>query len=143
VVAAKGSRLQTSHYSFVDREAMLLPAAVLYYRLRQVDHSGRFTHSTIVALAVNRDQSTGVSVQVYPNPFVQDLVLQLSNVPASGKNDQVSLHTTDGRIVYQRKLSVSGNTTVQLTGLPHLTPGIYLLRVSINGNVYTVKLFRD
>ena len=83
-----------------------------------------------------------MSVHVYPNPFVQDIVLQLTNVPASGKDDQVSLHTADGRLVYQRKLSVTGNATIHLTGLPNLTPGIYLLRANINGNVYTVKLFR-
>jgi hypothetical protein len=142
-VAATGNSTQTMHYSFVDKDAMLLPAAAVYYRLRQIDRDNRFAHSVIVLLPVKQTANAEVMVQAYPNPFARELTLLLTNVTATDANDQVTLYTADGKAVYRRKLVAAGNTTIQLADLPALTKGLYLLQVTINGKEHSIKVLQE
>lgn len=65
------------------------------------------------------------------------------NVTATSETDHVVLYAADGRVVYRRKLSIVGDTTLLLNDLPDLKGGVYLLQASINGKLYTLKLIKE
>jgi hypothetical protein len=89
---------------------------------------------------VKRIANAVVTVQAYPNPFVRELTLLLTNVTATDANDQIILYTADGKAVYRRKLVAAGNTTIHLADLPALSKGLYLLQVTINGKEHLIKM---
>jgi hypothetical protein len=120
---------------------MELPTSILYYRLRQVDIDGKFTYSIVVAIKTDRNLGEP-EISVYPNPFNESITIRVVAVNASDETDQVALYSLDGRIVYQRKIAQRGSATILLEDLPSLTPGIYLLKTTINGKMYTLKLIR-
>jgi hypothetical protein len=140
-VQASGTSSQVNDYQYLDKNAMELPAKTLYYRLRQVDIDGKFTYSTIVTVAVQQT-STAPSVRAYPNPFNQDITLQILNVTATGQSQSVGLYSVEGKLLYQQRIVYTGNTTVLLNNLPALTPGVYMLQVVIDKRSFIIKMIK-
>jgi hypothetical protein len=67
-------------------------------------------------------------LQVYPNPFVNDLYVEVEDIAGSA---QMELFTWDGRSVFQRNLTLNSSaaTYLDLNGVG-LVPGAYLLRIT-------------
>lgn len=141
-VAAAGNSLQTNTYTYPDVNALLLPVRTLYYRLKQMDMDGHFIYSSIVTIPVLR-AGNEPAVLAYPNPFTQNITLQLVNISASDENDRIALYSLEGKLLYQKKIANAGNTTVLLNGLPNLTSGVYMLQAVLNKKLYTIKMVRQ
>jgi hypothetical protein len=142
-VKAAGNSNRTTNYSFTDNGAMQTKTKMLYYRLRQVEKDGRFTYSSVVAIPVRTAAVIQEVVTAYPNPFRQSITLKIVNVTTSGQSDHVGLYSMEGRLVYQRSLTNRSSETVLLSDLPQLTSGVYLLKVVLNGQLYTIKMIRE
>ena len=115
---------------------------MLYYRLKQIDIDGKSKYSDIAAIPVSNNNRE-ITVQAYPNPFNQAITLKVITVTSTDQTDMVSLYSLDGTMLYQRKLSMKGNATILLQDLPSLAPGVYLLKTSVKGKMYTIKLVRQ
>ncbi len=84
----------------------------------------------------------GMSLNLYPNPLTagQVLTAEIENLFVS-TTATVTIRTLTGLKVYERAQAVTpGSNKVQLS-LPSLTPGSYLVSVSIYNNQYTKQLF--
>ncbi|AMR26744.1 hypothetical protein A0257_06220 [Hymenobacter psoromatis] len=110
IVAGQGTTAQARQYTALDQAA---PAAVLYYRLAQVDTDGHTTFSPAVALAGT------TTAALYPNPARDRLV-----VPAPA-GTQVRVLDLTGRVLQTGFLPPSGEVSVA-----SLPAGTYLLRLS-------------
>ena len=141
-VQAAGTSYRTNNYSSIDVGAALLGSQKLYYRIRQVDKDGKFTYSIIVAISISQNNAAP-SITAYPNPFTQNINLKIITVSPTDQTDHVSLYSSDGKILYQRKLVNRGNATILLDDLPALTRGVYLLKASVAGKLYTIKMIRN
>lgn len=141
-VQAAGNSSLTNNYAYTDKEAMILPYDVLYYRLRQVDNDGKFTYSIIISIRIPRNSAEPL-VSAYPNPFRQNITLKIIAVTPTDKTDNVELYSLDGKNLYNKKLQQRGSATILLDNLPQLTPGVYLLKTIINGKLYTIKMVRE
>ena len=105
-VAGAGTSSQSHAYQFIDQQLARYAAALVYYRLRQVDADGTGTYSPVRTVAVPFE--AGLLVQAYPNPSAP-----AGEVSLSIRTDQsgpATLWLTDalGRLVGQQQLSLPG-----------------------------------
>jgi hypothetical protein len=124
-IAAKGT---ASTYSHTDAQPY---NGVNYYRLKFKNVSGSISYSPIVTATVNAP--LGNSIQVYPNPVVNQLTITTTN----WQNTTVNIVDVKGAIIKTVRLTAQ-QTAIDVTALPS---GMYSVR-SYNGNnlIKTVKI---
>lgn len=141
-VNAAGNSNQDIHYTYTDANIGRYGAAVIYYRLKQVDKDNRFEHSRIVRLKLNA--AGGQEIKVYPVPFTSTLTIDISALTGDLR-DQVKLELVDisGRIIYSRSSRISnGQTSIVLTGLSSLPTGLYNLRLFNPHKTHSIKVIK-
>lgn len=141
-VPAAGNSSSTRGYDYTDANAATTSVRTLYYRLRQVDLDGRFTYSTIVAVPLRQVSVTEV-VKAYPNPFRDHITIRIISVTTVSESDHVGLYDANGKMVYQRRIKDRRSETVLLNNLPPMAAGAYLLKVALNGTLYTLTLIKE
>jgi hypothetical protein len=133
VKAAGNSSIQRdyalTHNSPVD--------GVNYYRLKQVDINNNFGYSNIVAINFT---IKGVNIgAVYPNPFINQLKVNIS----SDRNEVVNIQLSDnlGRVLKTLSVSVQkGVNNASLDNLAGLAPGVYNVEVKTSYSTFRYKL---
>jgi subtilisin-like proprotein convertase family protein len=85
---------------------------------------------------------SATSFTVYPNPFVNSLVVQFQN--SGNENASISLTDTEGREIFIHDLSAAENQSGQviLDGLNDLSQGIYFVKLNIGSRVAIQKVVR-
>ncbi|MFP4556408.1 MAG: T9SS type A sorting domain-containing protein [Bacteroidales bacterium] len=73
---------------------------------------------------------TNTIVSVYPNPVNEKLTVRIN--PQRPSNIEMQLVSPVGQTVFQKKEWLDGLTTIQLN-VTNLSPGVYLLRVMVDG----------
>lgn len=136
-LTAAGTSTAAHSYQYLDAAA---PAGPSYYRLRQVDFDGTSAYSPVVVLtrAANLSSPGAAKPQAFPTLFtdVLNVALPGSEAPQAAT---VTLLTLDGRTVYSHSLALSATPQV-LSGLPTLTPGLYLLRTTTAAGTTTQRV---
>ncbi len=80
-----------------------------------------------------------VGLSISPNPFVDYLQIELEN-PSLNDNIILQIYDLVGKAQYREQLS-STQTPIQVA-LPGLTPGIYLVQIQWQGQVYSSKMIK-
>ncbi|KAA0990388.1 T9SS type A sorting domain-containing protein [Dyadobacter aurulentus] len=108
------------NYQYLDTNPS---AGSNYYRLKQLDHDGKFAYSKIV----NVNFGKASRMFVYPNPTMGDLFIETER--ASGR-----IQITDmlGRTVFEKHM-VNPRTYIDVKGL---SPGMYILREGASSQVF-------
>ena len=117
-VPAAGNSSAPRSYSWTD-ETLPTRAALLYYRLRQIDVDGTATFSPV--RTVSHSLTAKTQLLVYPNPAHGAVHVQLLGPPPT---EPVQLLNAHGQIV-QTQPTLGANGMMPLTGLP---AGLYVLR---------------
>ncbi|GAB2543064.1 hypothetical protein GCM10027189_27430 [Rufibacter soli] len=127
-------------YEFMDRAPR---GPVTYYRLKQVDLDGASELSNVIAVKRALTGSSNAQVKVYPNPFVQNLNLEVEAAEAGQMN--VVLYYVTGKKAFEQVISVEkGAAVVELPlGNASLSAGIYILTTEINGQVTTSRVVKQ
>jgi len=95
--------------------------------------------------AVMTEEARKVRMVTYPNPFSDNIKIDFNN---SSANNKVSVDIVDmaGRLVYRRdagRISAGMNTLRLDVSGSALMPGVYMVRLNINGRVvHTAKMVR-
>ncbi|MBN8701032.1 MAG: T9SS type A sorting domain-containing protein [Chitinophagales bacterium] len=119
-------------YQFKDNIADLQGKTVVYYRLKQVDVDGKFTYSNV--LAVRLQSKTGVTMQVSPNPFTENLSMRFS--ATENGTAQIRIINSYGQTLLSKQSSITkGFNNLQVEGLSQLAPGMYIAQLVMNGAV--------
>lgn len=79
-----------------------------------------------------------LKIEVNPNPFDEGFVIRTNYT--GGENFKMSIYDLAGRQVHQQQLM--GNSQ-QMVSLPDLPAGLYLLTLSRNDNVVSIKLEKE
>ena len=116
-VKSKGNSASTLEYDAVDNTP---ETGISYYRLKQVDISGKSTYSKSIAVSIT---PTEKELKVYPNPTTTILNLQISD--ATSRSLTYTLYTINGKLIEQQQIN-SNTTTITTSGLAN---GTYLLQV--------------
>ena len=110
-----GDSNQSRDYAFID----LLPDAITYYRLKQIDFDQSFSYSRIITVKRRAESS---KVKVYPNPSDRQLFIEADN-----KAQEFRLFTSQGAVVKQAQaIPAKGLDTSSLQS------GLYILTIGEN-----------
>ncbi len=131
-VEAQGSTAFENHYSFVDES----PArGINYYRLKQIDNNGDFTHSPVRQLSFDSPQ--GGKIRFSPNPVIDEIEVQ--NLTA---NKIETIYITDDANKLIRTIQVDATQDRHKYDLSELNSGVYYVRFVGGTNVITEKLIK-
>lgn len=111
-IAGAGNSLEKKEYQFTDKNAR---NRTVFYRLKQIDNSGQFDYSGIIALPI-----TEAIPHIYPNP-VRD-ILQI--VGCAEEEMTYEIATVAGAITTSGKLPVDGRLDVSA-----LPSGVYVFKI--------------
>jgi hypothetical protein len=139
-VKGKGNTTDMTIYSSVDAKAFATTSTrTLYYRLVQEDANGAKEISNTIKVTL--DKMTLSDVAIYPNPFSHEVSLSVDL--ASATDAKIIVTDLTGRKVHEMSLAVqAGSNTLQTSGLDLLPKGMYLLQLSLNGEVSVHKLLK-
>lgn len=134
-VSAKGVNSNSiSTYTYVDKDANLNETN--YYRLRQIDISGKEAYSKVVSVSPISELNTS-SIKVYPNPIVDKAMAEL--IITEG---EATIEITDmsGRSIKVWTINcTNGINYISLDDTDKLNTGMYILKVTSSGIIKSSK----
>jgi SdrD B-like domain len=114
-------------YSLQDRNPM---SGINYYRLRMVDNDGSYTHSKVISVNFNKNESF-VTVE---NPAVNGEFMVMTDLV----NPTFNLLSTIGSNIETKVVSVDKNKF--MVRVPNYISGTYFLTITSNGKLVTKKI---
>ncbi len=136
-VAGAGNSIELLDYNYTDYSAA---GGDNYYRLVQVDYDGTRTASEIVV--ANCSEAEGEpDVQVFPNPFHNDLTIHMENF--GGTTVSIEVYDMLGRIVMQKTIGVDGSSEETMLQLDNLSNGTYNVRISTKELVINKQVVKN
>jgi hypothetical protein len=142
--SAVGSKQATGYsttdinYQYID--PINLSTGNIYYRLNTLDVDGKSTYSKIVVLRLSG--SVVKDFTVYPNPFTNNLKLELN----TEKETEVIIRISDalGQPVINRSILLQrgSNVIVLSSEIQNLKPGIHLLEIISEDGKLTQKIIK-
>ena len=125
-----------NNYDFTDVNAFAATTyRIIYYRLKQMDISGRFTYSSIVAVT----KKTGNAVSAYPNPITSVLHLDI-NTKKNGIAAIDVLDISGKKLIGINRSLANGRNLFTIKETTRLSNGIYFIRINIDGNTSIMKM---
>lgn len=119
-------------YSFNDNA----PLTEGYYRVKAVDHDGKYGLSTIVKL---KGGKSGIVLRAYPSPAQNNVTIQHGTAASASR---ISISSQDGRLV--KSIIPSAGAQQTSVDLSAMQAGMYLVRFDAgNGEVETLKIVKQ
>jgi hypothetical protein len=136
----RGNSHSTTAYDYMDINAFSAGNNVVYYRLMQVDANGTVSYSKVVK--VLNDEKAGNSISAYPNPFTNQINIEV--LSGDGGSLELTVMDLTGKTVDSKhNIHVNQGTTILQIGSDHLEKGIYFVSVSVNGIRQVMKVIKD
>lgn len=137
-VQAFGTTTDQKNYQFLD--PITVNSGIIYYRLRTIDKDGKAAVSKIVSLRIN-----GGSIKdftVFPNPFSNDLKIQLSSDKQAPV--QIRISNAAGQLVVSKNIMLQKgeNIVVMSSELNSLKPGMHLMEIISEDGKMTQKIIK-
>jgi hypothetical protein len=121
-------------YTYADNIAAVT-AAVIYYRIKQIDNDGQFTYSTTVSV---RPKDKSATISFFPNPVYNKMSVRVPLTHAGEVTAQIV--TTGGKTVHTQKQQLSVDAAViVINNLSRFAEGMYILRISTDDKTYSEK----
>ncbi len=139
ITFAKGNSVGDVAYKYTDNAVPSDSKGVLYYRLKMVDIDGKFKYSETKLVRMGSD-SKQVTVQLFPNPVVNDLRIGLP-AEMQQKAGSIEILTLSGQVVKQILISSASQT--EQVSVSNLPSGAYLVRVNLKGAVASQRFIKQ
>ena len=110
-----------------------------FYRIRMVKADGNIEHSEAVEVKMDNALSFDL-LNTYPNPFQDQLHLQLDN--RLGKDIHVQVFDQMGRVAFEKEFAGVRGMQELAPDLSHLMGGIYTLRIRSGLTIQTMPVIR-
>ncbi|GAA4425582.1 T9SS type A sorting domain-containing protein [Pontibacter saemangeumensis] len=136
-VQGNGNSSVPINYSFADKTPM---AGTAYYRLKQVDLSGEFAYSNVIAVSAE-GLASDMQLQAYPNPFQDELNITVT-APNNG-SASLKLFDVQGRLVHTGTIELQAGLNEYTLPLRSVRKGMYILRLTGNGINGTIKVLKN
>jgi len=104
-----------------------------YYRLKQTDFNGDFSHSTIIA--IENKLNTVTLDNIHPNPTSNDIYFDFYT-PINGEI-QIQVLDYTGRVVVNEFINLTEGKTTLSSKMSALAKGVYSLRVTFETTGFT------
>ena len=121
-IFAKGRYSITNNYTYIDTKAI---SGNNYYRLKMIDSDEKFTFSTVKKVSFYGNTT---SINVFPNPTVDFVTLQVSNNQPT--TFIYSVYTIDGKTLKTGEASLnSGTQQIKINLTQTIAKGILLIQL--------------
>lgn len=135
---AAGNSTDAVNYQYAD--PITVNSGNIYYRLKSVDKDAKSSYSKIVVLRLNG----GIvkDFNVYPNPFNDDLKIQISTEKESMATIRIS--NVLGQVVVNRNVMIQKgeNILVLSSELQTLKPGLHLMEIITEDGKVSQKIIK-
>ena len=129
-VKAAGNSTSSNTYRFEDRSPL---PGVNYYRLKLIDHDGKFTISPVRSTSF----TTAGQITFYPNPVVD--IIHFNLYSDDSRETSISVLDFNGRQVATH--NVSGTSAdINVANLPS---GTYLVKITTNAGIETHRFIKS
>ena len=136
-VNSKGNSTEKQKYSFTD-ESLVQQEKKYFYHLKQVDLDGKYDYSSIIEINLSQGLRP---MLISPNPFMDQFSI---SIPVEiNESFFLSLYSEDGKFIqdiYEGRWT--GNPLLINHQLEALPAGIYLMKGSSEGKVFTEKIVK-
>lgn len=133
-----GNSNENNYYTSIDETPN---KGLSYYRLIQVDYDGNFEIHTVVAVTNNAKQNFNEYVKVYPNPVNNTHDIHLEIEGYESEKILCSLINAFGQELYSFVvLSETNRNYIINSSDLNLNPGVYFVKGSTNGNLFSQKI---
>lgn len=126
----KGAGTSNSIMNYSDNDADPLPGTS-YYRLRQTDHTGRYSFSE-VHVVVNNGMHSANTIEILsvnPNPFTETFSFDFRSSRPQVVN--ISMVNSSGKQLYRSQYNANkGTNNFKMPSLSYLNKGVYILVLS-------------
>jgi hypothetical protein len=139
LVFAVGNSTQKVNYSLTDNISNI-NATVIYYRLCSVDNDGKFSYSEVRVIRISGQGENTAAIIVYPNPVSNELRI---TVPANWQNKKVSFELFNANGQLMKRTDNSGSSQTETINVSELNRGLYIVRVSCNGETAQQKIIKN
>ena len=139
-VAGQGNTAQRHDYTLLDPALTSYGAALVYYRLRQVDRDGTAAYSPVRTVAVPA-AAAGWEAALWPTPAGTGQPVTLQVRSADPAPLTLRLFDATGRVLAQRTAAPA--PALALPEAADLPAGLYLLQVTQAGRQRTLRLVRQ
>ncbi|KAA9039391.1 T9SS type A sorting domain-containing protein [Ginsengibacter hankyongi] len=131
-VNAAGNSSSGRNYNYTDRQI----DEYNYYRLKMADIDGKFTYSSTVLI---KNLNVTQHLWVGNNPFRDIINIHLAKIPQ--RSIKVELMDESGARVYFKEVGSTNFLNVDVSKL-NMASGVYILRTTVDGKIYTNKLLK-
>jgi hypothetical protein len=131
-----GNSNEVLHYEFIDKESV---GGLSYYRLKQTDFDGKNEVFSPVSVVCSSDDQSDINI--YPNPFKQEVIISYSNLMA-GKGS-VKVYDMLGNIVVDKIIELSLGSQNYVLDLSSLASGLYDVGFVSGNNEYHKRLVKN
>lgn len=127
---ARGQNGLETEYSYVDSQAPLLIAPILYYRLKLVDLDDTFRYSP--PIFVDRSERINLSLKLFPNPAPRELFIEM-NQP---NIQRLIIQDPQGQVKEIKEIS----STFVTFDISDWTTGLYIFKFIGNEKIFVKKM---
>jgi len=135
-VSGRISADQTNNYHFLDSAVL---KGRTFYRIRMIETANPQKYSRIIQLGAGQNEFSLTRITV---PFSNRISFDLSS--SREGNAQVQLLNANGQVINSQTLFVhSGLDRYDVRNLDTIAPGIYYLRIEMNGQILNKKVLKN
>jgi hypothetical protein len=139
LVFATGNSTEKVNYAHTDALGTSF-AKVIYYRLRSVDVDGKSQLSEARIIRTTKATGSNISILTYPNPVTSELRI---TIPANWQNKKVTfeIYSLNGSLTSKKENANSSQT--ETINVSKAAPGVYMVRVSCEGEIAQQKIVKQ
>jgi hypothetical protein len=100
---------------------------ISYYRLKQTDFDGQFTHSQVSIVNI---YNSGTEIQIFPNPSKKLITIDGNTFVL----DQMKIYNLHGQDVTSQTRQIHKNESTMVIDLSNLNKGLYYLKTKTTSN---------
>lgn len=123
-VDGAGNSSYMLNYATTDLNAH---SGVSYYRLKQIDFDGSYSYSPI--RAVEGLQVNSGSIQIYPNPVKNTLIIDFSNWNLDTKDVTLKVMDVYGRVLLTKAITIQQNDLMAIDEIADFPTGTYFVAI--------------
>jgi Secretion system C-terminal sorting domain len=139
IVFSTGTGTEKSNYSLADNISNN-QSGVLYYRLRSIDNDGKSELSEIRLIRTSKATANTITLLTYPNPASNELRI---TVPANWQNKKLVYEVVALNGQLMKKKEANNSSQTETVNISSLSPGMYMVRVSCEGQTAQQKIIKQ
>lgn len=138
MVFAQGTETAGKNYEFTDAVGNE-KNAILYYRLKTNENDGSGQISEVKLIRLSSKTET-IAITTYPNPVTNELRV---TVPANWQNKKVTYEVLAVNGQVAAKTNKTNSSQTESLSVSNLQPGVYIVKVSCEGNTAQQKIIKQ